>query len=198
MSNLIVDPRIVGRWRCPCGHNISGDPTLPPFHCDHADCACIQCRDWDIEIVDPDTTDPKLRNAIDRLVQKSKDKIERQFEWNEQRRRLVLVESPYAGDVERNLRYLRACLHDCFLRREYPFASHALYTQPGVLDDHDPAERALGIEAGLAWGRLAAKTVVYTDLGITPGMKLGIERAEAEGRTVEKRNLPNWNAQEKP
>lgn len=69
--------------------------------------------------------------------------------------RKVVVESPYAGNVERNLAYARACLHDCLLRGEAPIASHLLYTQPGVLDDDRPEERKLGIEAGLVWGALA-------------------------------------------
>lgn len=46
--------------------------------------------------------------------------------------RLVIIESPFAGDVVRNLRYLRACMRDCLRRGEAPYASHALYTQPGV------------------------------------------------------------------
>ena len=104
---------------------------------------------------------------------------------------LVLVESPYAGEVALNVRYTRACLNDCFKRGEYPFASHLLYTQKGVLNDNVPAERKLGIEAGLAWGKLAHKSVVYTDLGITDGMKLGIERAKEAGRPVEFRTLNN-------
>jgi hypothetical protein len=102
---------------------------------------------------------------------------------------LVLLESPYAGDTERNLRYLRACMRDCLLRGEAPFASHALYTQPGVLQDEVPTERALGIEAGLQWGRMAARTVVYADLGISRGMEQGVSRARAEGRGVEFRHL---------
>lgn len=105
----------------------------------------------------------------------------------------VLVESPYAGDVERNLRYLRAAMHDCLLRGEAPYASHALYTQPGVLDDDVPAERELGIEAGLLWGACAEKTVVYTDCGMSRGMRYGIERAEKEGRPIEYRSLPGWD-----
>lgn len=105
---------------------------------------------------------------------------------------LVLVESPFAGDVDRNLRYLRAAMRDCFLRGEAPFASHALYTQPGVLDDQVPEERRLGIEAGLTWGKWAQKTVVYTDLSVTPGMELGIARAQVMGRPVEMRTLPGW------
>jgi hypothetical protein len=104
----------------------------------------------------------------------------------------VLLESPFAGNVEENLRYARACMRDCLHRGEAPFASHCLYTQPGVLDDDSPAERAHGIEAGLAIGRLLSKTVVYQDLGISRGMQLGIERANAEGRPVEYRTLGRW------
>lgn len=106
--------------------------------------------------------------------------------------RLVIIESPYAGDVERNLLYLRAAMRDCLARDEAPFASHALYTQPGVLDDTDPGERRLGIDAGLAWGAKADATVVYADLGISPGMRIGIRRAKAAGRTVEYRWLREW------
>jgi hypothetical protein len=89
----------------------------------------------------------------------------------------VIVESPFAGDVERNLRYLRACLADCLRRGEAPFASHAIYTQPGVLDDTDPVQRAIGITAGFAWRDVADATVVYVDLGITEGMRAGISDA---------------------
>lgn len=102
---------------------------------------------------------------------------------------LVLVESPYAGDIEGNLKYLRACMHDCLLRGEAPYASHALYTQEGVLDDNIPEERAMGIEAGLAWGDVANKTVVYMDKGLSGGMKYGIKRAKNQGRIVEYRYL---------
>ena len=65
--------------------------------------------------------------------------------------RRVIVESPYAGDIERNLAYARAGIRDCLKRGEAPIASHLLYTQPGILDDDDGEERQLGIEAGLAW-----------------------------------------------
>jgi hypothetical protein len=106
--------------------------------------------------------------------------------------RRVILESPYQGNAERNLAYCRAAMRDCLLRGEAPYASHALYTQPGVLDDNAPAERALGIEAGLSWGQGADATVVYADLGISVGMELGIQRARAEGRPVELRFLPGW------
>ena len=102
---------------------------------------------------------------------------------------LVILESPYAGDVERNTHYARLCMRDCLKRLESPYASHLLYTQPNVLDDTVPEERALGIEAGLLWGEKAGKTVVYTDYGISRGMEQGIEAANKAGRPIEYRKL---------
>ena len=103
--------------------------------------------------------------------------------------RRVILESPYAGDIERNVNYARLALRDCLQRGEAPIASHLLYTQPGVLRDNVPEEREWGINAGLAWGAVADATVVYTDYGISRGMEYGIKRAEAEGRPVEYRKL---------
>jgi hypothetical protein len=106
--------------------------------------------------------------------------------------KLVVIESPYAGDVERNLRYLRACLRDSLLRGEAPFASHGLYTQAGVLDDAVEAERARGMSAGWAWMRASSLVAVYTDLGISGGMAAGIAAADRAGVRVEYRSLAGW------
>lgn len=103
--------------------------------------------------------------------------------------KLVVIESPYAGDVEENLRYLREAMRDCLYRNEAPYASHALYTQPGVLDDNDQAERQLGMIAGFLWGKRATKVVVYADKGITPGMYEGIKQAKGRGQPIEVRYL---------
>ena len=40
--------------------------------------------------------------------------------------RRVIVESPYAGDIETNVAYARAALRDCLSRGEAPIASHLL------------------------------------------------------------------------
>ena len=109
--------------------------------------------------------------------------------------KLVILESPYAGDIERNVRYARACLRDCLTREEAPIASHLLYTQEGVLDDDDPYERNMGIEAGLAWTKVAEKTVVYMDLGISRGMQGAIDRAQEENRPLDYRSLDGWTGQ---
>jgi hypothetical protein len=86
--------------------------------------------------------------------------------------KLVVLESPYNGkdklEIERNKTYARRAMADALSRGEAPLASHLLYTQPGILKDSDPAERALGIAAGLAWGAVAEATIVYADLGISP------------------------------
>lgn len=103
--------------------------------------------------------------------------------------RLVIIESPYAGNIERNEEYARVCMRDSLNRDEAPLASHLLYTQPGVLDDDYAQERARGIEAGLAWARVAEATVVYVDHGITEGMEKGIRRAQDTGRPIEYRRI---------
>jgi hypothetical protein len=103
--------------------------------------------------------------------------------------RLVVIESPYAGDVELNLRYLRACLADCLRRGEAPYASHGLYTQPGVLDDTDPEQRALGLAAGFAWRKGADATILYLDLGVSSGMRAGAIHSEQVGVPIWHRRL---------
>jgi hypothetical protein len=80
-------------------------------------------------------------------------------------------------------------MKDCIGRGEAPYASHGLYIQPGVLDDHDPVERALGMQAGFAWGDVGELVAVYLDLGCSPGMTAGIERAALRGAPVEERRL---------
>jgi len=103
--------------------------------------------------------------------------------------KLVIIESPFAGDVEANIEYARKCVKDSLSKGEAPIASHLLYTQPGILDDDIPEERQWGIEAGLAWRKVADMTVVYTNKGITRGMEYGIALALEEGNPVEYRKL---------
>lgn len=94
---------------------------------------------------------------------------------------IVIVESPFAGDMEANRKYaVRACA-DCFRRGETPFASHLLY--PQVLDELKPKEREQGITAGYEfWG--SARTIAfYVDNGWSPGMIRALKRiSEYRGR----------------
>lgn len=95
--------------------------------------------------------------------------------------KLVIIESPYAGDVEANVAYARAATADSIREHgEAPIASHLLYTQPGVLDDSLPQERALGIAAGLAWRAVAQAAVFYVDRGWSKGMLAAKELYDTE------------------
>ena len=100
--------------------------------------------------------------------------------------------------VESNARYLRALARYAFDRGYAPWASHALYTQ--WLDDNIPAERELGIEAGLCLanalegsaGNFPLRVFVGVDLGISEGMRIGIERHQKMGRPIIEVSLDGW------
>jgi len=92
--------------------------------------------------------------------------------------KLVVIESPYAGNMKANVEYARACVRDSLGRGEAPFASHLLYTQPGILNDDDKEERRWGMKVGHAWIPMADILAIYTDRGISKGMKRGRGYAE--------------------
>jgi len=101
----------------------------------------------------------------------------------------VIVESPYAGNVENNKKYARMAMKDCLDKGEAPYASHLLYTQTGVLDDSVPDEREKGIQAGFEWARRAERRVVYVDYGISTGMCRGIKSAFENDQPLEFRRI---------
>lgn len=103
--------------------------------------------------------------------------------------RRVVIESPYAGDVEGNVAYARAALRDCLLRGNAPIASHLLHTQ--VFDDLNPAERATGIAAGQAWIEVCDMVVAYVERGISPGMRTAFTVAKMHGKPIEFRAVGN-------
>ena len=99
----------------------------------------------------------------------------------------VIIESPYRGDVARNVAYLDRCLLDSLKRGESAIASHKIW--PGILDDDNPEERQLGIEAGLAWVQVADLMIIYSDHGISDGMENAMSRARLHGIPIETREI---------
>jgi hypothetical protein len=93
----------------------------------------------------------------------------------------VIVESPYAGDVERNIAYAKRAVRDSLSRSEAPIASHLLLPANEVVDDLIAHERRCGIRAGLAWAIVADYMAVYTDYGISKGMSSAIRFARKIG-----------------
>jgi hypothetical protein len=116
-------------------------------------------------------------------------RIHRFFE--EDRPRLVVIESPFAGEDRlaraRNELYAQEALRDSLHRGEAPFASHLLY--PQVLDDNVPAERYQGIQGQIAWIDAAGFIAVYVDRGISAGMSEAIVYALKRGFEIQIRTL---------
>ena len=133
----------------------------------------------------------QLENGVQRLYELTVMIDDKHQEEDIVQGEFVIIESPFKGNTPaeeaENIAYAKEAMRDSLYRGEAPFASHLLY--PQMLDDADEDERRMGIEAGLLIGRSADRTVVYTDRGISPGMKQGIKRAEDEGRPVEYRLL---------
>ena len=110
--------------------------------------------------------------------------------------RLVFVESPHKGKnwekTEENKKYALDCMKDCFINyNEAPFASHIAYIHEGLLDDKNPEERKMGMEAGWAYARYTEASVFYIDFGMSEGMKAGLENAMENKRRIEFRSLFN-------
>ncbi len=107
----------------------------------------------------------------------------------------TVVESPYnpsnGRTLEENERYAILCCLDVLRMGHSPYASHVFFGR--FLDEMKPAERELGMKAGFEWGSQAQICAVYTDHGITDGMKEGIKRAKALGIRVEHRELPGYD-----
>lgn len=94
-------------------------------------------------------------------------------------RKPVIIESPFAGDIEENFMYLQRCIRHAIYCDRMPLASHQMYTM--ALDDSVPIERDLGISVGFDFKQLADEVWVYIDRGISRGMRYGIRDAESRG-----------------
>lgn len=101
----------------------------------------------------------------------------------------VVVESPFAGDVDRNIRYARSAIRHSLLRGEAPIASHLLYTQDKILDDKVPEERKMGMQAGWMWFGVADIVAFYIDRGVSSGMRQGLEVLKYHDTLIEVRSL---------
>lgn len=61
----------------------------------------------------------------------------------------IYVASPYAGDVENNVRYAQEACQAVLSIGAYPYAPHLYLTN--ILRDEIPEEREAGLKAGLAF-----------------------------------------------
>lgn len=101
----------------------------------------------------------------------------------------VILESPFAGEVERNIDYARKCIRHSLTLGEAPIASHLLYTQENILNDDIEEERMWGINAGLVWKEVADLQVFYIDYGYSKGMLYAKEYAVKNNIKIEERKI---------
>jgi hypothetical protein len=111
---------------------------------------------------------------------------------------MVMLETPYSGNVDRNLRYLMLCGFDAYARGEMPVATHAfMTTHPAALHyyvsdyakEWDVYSREEAIARGQVLRRRCDLTVVYADLGMSTGMKAAVHYCQQHGLPYEVRHL---------
>jgi hypothetical protein len=118
--------------------------------------------------------------------------------------KMVVIESPYSGDVDRNIRYLNLAMADSsVLYNEAPYASHSYMTQHGraskfFVSDYDDKWTVLSRDGAIKVSDTIRKradlAVFYVDRGWSSGMKAAVQFYKDNGisyieRTVNRDEL---------
>lgn len=99
----------------------------------------------------------------------------------------VILEIPNYHEERWSHEYFANAINDCLKHNEAPLNINAMFD--GLLDLCNPVHASIMNKMKESWGMLAKKTVVYTDLGVSEEMIVGITDAAARGREVEFRKL---------
>ena len=106
---------------------------------------------------------------------------------------LILIESPYNGDKQRNLRYLAWCMYEVADGGDVPLASHYI----GPLFWNEEAGREWGLamreQMAMAVQREGGIVRYFSDLGNTKGMQWAYDLDKQKGRTVVATRLSGTN-----
>jgi len=118
-----------------------------------------------------------------------------------------MIESPYSGDIDRNVRYLQlAMLETGGIYNQLPYASHSYMTQHPLhknyfVCDYNPKwdvlTRDKAINMSQRMRNRCDKTVFYTDLGWSSGMKAALQFCKDNGLPYEERKLDGTRLAEK-
>jgi hypothetical protein len=124
-----------------------------------------------------------------KMPKKAFEEIEKEMkEKQDMDNLLVCVESPYAGNIERNTLYLKHCLTEVIkYYNENPYASHAFLVN--CLDDSIEGERARGLVYSRQWGLKADKRIFYVDFEMSGGMVEAANYYISEDKLIEFRTL---------
>jgi hypothetical protein len=94
----------------------------------------------------------------------------------------VFICSPFAGDIEGNIKVARSLCHLAIDNSYVPFVPHLRY--PQFLDDKNPVERELGISTGLNFMDCCEEVWAYIANGITEGMKFELKCAKTLNKKI--------------
>ncbi|MCX4307674.1 MAG: DUF4406 domain-containing protein [Acetatifactor sp.] len=95
--------------------------------------------------------------------------------------KIVYVASPYAGDIEKNVRYAQDACRAVLLAGAHPYAPHLYITN--ILRDDVPEEREQGLKTGLAFLTVCDELWVFGPR-ISNGMAGEIAEAKRLGKPI--------------
>lgn len=118
--------------------------------------------------------------------------------------KIVLIESPYSGDIPRNIAYAQRCMYDSRMRGEITLATHLLWTQHHLapqhfVSDYDEKYEVPNCGRDVSLQQICAlremiqreggKVVFYIDYGYSSGMTHGLEHCKRNNIPYEERRL---------
>lgn len=115
---------------------------------------------------------------------------------------VVVLESPFSGDIPRNVAYAQRIMMHARERKEIVIIPHLLWTQHHMCKEHFVSDfdvkfecknggRDVSLEQIKELRRRADLVVFYTDHGWSNGMTHGLEHCKAEGINFEERQIGN-------
>lgn len=120
---------------------------------------------------------------------------------------IVMIESPYSGDIDRNVRYLQlAMLETGVIYGQLAYASHSYMTQHPLhknyfVCDYNPKwdvlTRDQAIEMSQRMRHRCDQTIFYTDLGWSSGMKAALKYCRDHNLSYSERTLNAQRLSEK-
>jgi len=113
---------------------------------------------------------------------------------------IVIIESPFSGDIDKNIRYAQQAMNHSRENGEIPIVPHLMWTQHHLapnyfVSDYDAkftiknCGRDVSLEQIKVLRRLANKVIFYVDNGYSSGMKLALEHCKEENIQYEERTL---------
>lgn len=115
--------------------------------------------------------DPTAAEALENITKEEKARVN-------QSRLLIYVCSPFAGDIEYNIRRARGYCRFVVSKGDIPFAPHLFF--PQFMDDDDREQRELGLSFGLVLLSKCSAMWVFGNK-VTDGMAREIKKVKKRG-----------------